>query len=88
MLARAKTMPGFIEFKSFKADDGERLSLVYWEDDETLRAWRNDIRHVEAQRAGRDRWYDYYRIDVAHIERSSRFLREATREASVGNTRS
>ncbi len=25
MLARAKTYPGFIDFKTFKADDGEHL---------------------------------------------------------------
>jgi len=77
MLARAKTMPGFVEFKSFKADDGERLSLVYWEDAETLRTWREDVRHREAQRIGRERWYDSFRIDVAHIERSKRFTRDA-----------
>lgn len=82
MLARAKTMPGFVEFKSFKAEDGERLSLVYWQDEETLRAWREDWRHREAQRIGRDRWYDYYQIDVAHIERSRRFTRDTPDEAA------
>lgn len=76
MLARAKTMPGFLEFKSFKADDGEKVSLVYWEDEETMRAWRHDVRHREAQRLGRDRWYDAYRIEVAHVERTKQFTRE------------
>src|SRR5579872_2977217 len=75
MFARAKTMPGFIEFKSFRADDGEKVSLVYWEDEETLRAWRQDERHREAQHLGREKWYDAYRIDVAQVIRSKTFHR-------------
>ena len=51
MSRTAKEMPGFVEFKSFKADDGERVSLVYWQDHETMAAWRNHPRHRIAQRA-------------------------------------
>ena len=32
MLERAKQMPGFIDFKSYKSDDGERLSVIHWQD--------------------------------------------------------
>jgi heme-degrading monooxygenase HmoA len=55
MLATAKTMPGFVEFKSFKAEDGERLSVVWWTDDESMGAWRQHARHLVAQRLGRER---------------------------------
>jgi heme-degrading monooxygenase HmoA len=75
MLARARSMPGFLEFKHFHADDGERLSLIYWESAETLRAWAEDAAHVVAQRRGRERWYSAYSIDVAEVVRSSRFAR-------------
>jgi heme-degrading monooxygenase HmoA len=75
MLARAKEMPGFIDFKSFKADDGERLSLVYWKDHDTLKAWRNDLRHQLAQRLGREKWYTQYRIEVTEILRENSFER-------------
>ena len=49
-------MPGFIDVKSFKADDGERLTVVWWENEETLKAWREQARHRVAQRTGRERW--------------------------------
>ena len=26
----ARTMPGFIDVKAFKAEDGERLTIVWW----------------------------------------------------------
>ena len=75
MLARARAMPGFLEFKHFQADDGERLSLIRWESAETLRAWAEDAEHAAAQRRGRERWYTAYSIDVAEVVRTSRFAR-------------
>lgn len=75
MLATAAEMPGFVEFKSFKADDGERVSLVYWQDHETMAAWRNHPRHRVAQSNGRSKWYSSYRIEVADIARQNTFAR-------------
>ena len=75
MLARARTMAGFVDFKSFRADDGERLSVIRWESQDTLRAWTDDLRHVVAQRLGREKWYDYFRVEVAEVVRSYGFDR-------------
>ena len=77
MLATARTMPGFVDVKAFKADDGERLTLVWWEDEDTLRAWRTHARHLVAQKLGREKWYEYYSIEVAEVKRSKRFDRAA-----------
>ena len=52
-----RTMPGFIDAKAFTAEDGERLTVIWWQDEETLRAWREQARHRIAQRLGRERWY-------------------------------
>jgi heme-degrading monooxygenase HmoA len=75
MFARAKTFPGFIDVKSFTADDGERLTVVWWQDEETLKAWAGDNAHRVAQEAGREKWYEYYKMDVAEIVRVSNFVR-------------
>ncbi len=74
MLATAKDMPGFIDFKSFKADDGERISVIWWQDLETLAAWRSHPRHLIAQQAGRSKWYESYRIEVAEVVRQNAFI--------------
>ena len=71
----ARSMPGFVDVKSFKAEDGERLTVVWWEDEATLRAWRTHARHLVAQQTGRERWYEYYDMDVAQIVRRKRFDR-------------
>jgi heme-degrading monooxygenase HmoA len=75
MLDRARRYPGFVAMKSFTADDGERLTVVWWENEDLLLAWRRDGRHVEAQRKGRERWYHYYHMEVASVMRESHFVR-------------
>jgi len=75
MEALARTMPGFVDVKAFKADDGERLTVVWWQDEATLRAWREEARHRVAQRLGRALWYQNYTLEVAEVVRSNTFQR-------------
>ena len=77
MEALARTMPGFVDVKAFKADDGERLTIVWWQDEETLRGWREQVRHRLAQRLGREKWYEYYKIEVAEVVRQNAFESKA-----------
>lgn len=75
MAAHARTFDGFIEMKAYKAEDGERLTMVWWKDEETLRVWATDARHRAAQALGRQKWYEYYKIEVAQIIRTNAFER-------------
>ena len=75
MEALARTMPGFIDVKAYKAEDGERLTVVWWQDEETLRAWRTNARHLVAQKTGREKWYQYYNLEVAEVVRTRQFER-------------
>jgi heme-degrading monooxygenase HmoA len=78
MLELARAMPGFRSFKSFAAPDGERLSVIEFESEETLRAWREHPEHREAQRRGRVDFYSEYRLQSCQPLRESRFQKEAT----------
>jgi heme-degrading monooxygenase HmoA len=73
-----KGNPGFIEAKGFTAADGERLTVVWWRDRESLRTWQEDLQHVKAKQAGRKHWYEYYKMEVAEVFRQSAFEREET----------
>ncbi|MEY4095270.1 MAG: hypothetical protein RLZZ53_2469 [Acidobacteriota bacterium] len=75
MANHAKTFQGVVAMKGFKADDGERLTVVWWTDEESLTVWANDLKHRAAQNLGREKWYEYYKIDVAQIIRSNNFDR-------------
>jgi heme-degrading monooxygenase HmoA len=73
MFALARTMPGLVDVKSFTADDGERVTLVTFADTESQRAWREHPEHRHAQRAGRDRFYAEYSIQVCDCTRVTTF---------------
>jgi len=75
MEALVRQNPGFIDVKSYRSEDGERLTLVWWKDEESLREWRNQVEHRAAQQAGREKWYQYYKMDVAKVIRESSFDR-------------
>ena len=68
-----KDNPGYVSHKGYQAPDGERLTLVWFKDEESLRAWKAHPRHAEAHRRGRERWYEHYTLDVAQVVRSTRF---------------
>ena len=69
MLERAKAMPGFVEFKSYRSDDGERVSVIQFATRADHDAWARDVEHRLAQQAGRDSFYAEYRITVASVDR-------------------
>ena len=73
-----RDQPGYVSHKSYGAADGERLTLVWFRDQETLRSWKMQPRHLEAQRRGRERWYEFYEIEVAEVVRTSSFKRAGT----------
>ena len=75
MLELAESMPGFISYKLYTSEDGERASIVEFESPEHLRAWREHPEHREAQKTGRERFYESYTLHVAEPTRESRFER-------------
>ena len=73
----ARQMPGYIAHKAFAAEDGERLTLVEFESEEAIAAWRMHPEHVEAQRNGRSKFYSEFRLSVCEVLREQRFKRDA-----------
>jgi heme-degrading monooxygenase HmoA len=73
MERRARTRPGFVDFKTFVADDGERVSIVIFDSFEHEAAWRDDPEHRRAQRRGRELFYEQYAISICEQRRSRRF---------------
>ena len=76
MLEIARAMPGFLSYKVYVAEDGERCSVIEFDSPENLRAWREHPDHRAAQTKGRERFYEEYTLHVAEPERESRFSRD------------
>jgi heme-degrading monooxygenase HmoA len=73
MYELASAMPGYISYKDFAAADGEGVSIVEFESQETLAAWREHPEHKAAQQRGREEFFSAYHIQVCTPVRESRF---------------
>ena len=67
---------GCLEFHSLCEGDDE-IALSYWPSEEHIRAWKAHADHLQAQRLGRERWYESYSVEVAQVTRQYRHPRSA-----------
>lgn len=73
MLELAAQQPGFLGVDSARSPDGFGITVSYWRDETSIKAWREHPAHTPVQQAGRDRWYERFAIHVARVERSYQF---------------
>ena len=71
----ARTMPGYRSHKVFVADDGERVTIVEFEDEAGQREWATNVEHVAAKKVGRESFYSQYSLQICHVTRETRFAR-------------
>lgn len=71
----ARSIPGFVETKTFVAEDGERATIVTFADGASHQVWRDHSRHRVAQRNGIAQYYSEYSIAVGETSYASMFER-------------
>jgi heme-degrading monooxygenase HmoA len=64
----ARQQPGFLGIESVRGDDGVGITVSYWTDLESIRAWKANAEHREAQRRGKSEWYSHYVTRVCRVE--------------------
>ncbi|MCZ6594841.1 MAG: antibiotic biosynthesis monooxygenase [Bacteroidetes bacterium] len=69
----ARQQPGFLDFEQAKENIG--ITISYWESLEAIASWKANLDHLEAQKIGKDRWYEWYKIRICKIEREYSFQR-------------
>jgi len=73
MIERASQQPGFLGIESARDEAGRGLTVSYWSDEQSIKAWKADAEHLVAQKLGRDKWYADFALRVAKVERVYRF---------------
>src|SRR5881628_4223454 len=66
-------IPGFISIKAYTGEDGEEIDLVRFANEEALKAWKEQPEHREAQRRGREEFYDHYSVQACKVVRDYEF---------------
>ena len=74
MAELASGMPGYRGHKVFVAEDGERVTIVEFEDAASQRAWATQVDHVAARRQGRAAFYAEYSLQVCELVRGTHFV--------------
>lgn len=67
MVELASSQPGFLGLES--ARNGIGITVSYWSDTESIRAWKTDLEHQEAQKSGHRKWYSAYKVRITRVER-------------------
>ncbi len=67
MVTLAAEQPGFLGVES--AREGVGITVSYWADLESIRTWKANAEHQEAQRLGREQWYAAFKTRIARVER-------------------
>ena len=62
---------GFISIERFESltTPGKMLSISFFRDEESVKAWRNIEQHRAAQKMGRNKFFENYRLRVASVIR-------------------
>ncbi len=61
---------GYIGHDSVSTADGRAITVSYWKDAPSAAKWRAHVRHSQVRDEGRARWYHWYRLIVAEVERA------------------
>jgi heme-degrading monooxygenase HmoA len=67
MATLAARQPGYLGMET--ARDGIGITVSYWESLDAIENWKRQADHQQAQRLGRERWYEAYRIRISKVER-------------------
>ena len=68
MVALAQQQDGYLGVDSAREEIG--ITVSYWRDEAAIKAWKQQVDHVEAREQGRGKWYGSYSLRVAKVERA------------------
>ena len=70
MSEMAAQQPGYLGFESTRDETGLGITVSYWADEAAIIGWKAVAQHLLAQKLGKTRWYEYYTLRVAKVERA------------------
>ena len=72
MVKLASSQPGFLGMESVRHEMG--ITISYWESLEAIQKWKQNERHLIAQKQGQSEWYHRYKTRICKVDRDYEFL--------------
>ena len=69
----ARQQPGFLGVESWRDSNGSGVTISYWTDLASIRAWRDNLEHRSAQEKGKKTWYESFQLRICRVEQSHSF---------------
>jgi heme-degrading monooxygenase HmoA len=66
MLELAAQQEGFLGVESARNEVG--ITVSYWQNLAAIKKWKENSRHLLAQKYGREKWYEIYKVRICIIE--------------------
>ena len=66
---------GYLGAERYYNDDGYHVSIIMFKTQADIVEWKLNPVHKQAQKLGKERWYDYYNVKVCKVEREYEFNR-------------
>jgi len=67
MVNLASQQTGFLGIESAREEVG--ITVSYWADLESIKKWKANLEHQEAQKIGREKWYSSFKTRISKVER-------------------
>ena len=71
MVELANQQDGFLGMDSARSEIG--ITVSYWESLESIRKWKQNLDHLDAQRKGISKWYEKYTVRICLVEKEYSF---------------
>jgi heme-degrading monooxygenase HmoA len=67
----AKQQEGYLGIESAREEIG--ITVSYWQSLEAIKNWKANADHLMAQKYGREKWYESYKVRICRVERDYGF---------------
>ncbi len=71
MMELSEQQDGFLGIESVREKLG--ITVSYWRDLESIKKWKMNTDHLQAQQKGRSDWYKNYKVRICLVERDYGF---------------
>ena len=67
MVKLAEQQPGFLGLESAK--ENISITVSYWNNLTSIKQWKANVNHIEAQKSGHTTWYDSFKVRISKVDR-------------------
>ena len=71
MIDLVKSQEGFLGFETAQEKIG--ITVSYWKNLKSITAWKNNFEHQDAQKLGKENFYQTFKVRISKIEKDYHF---------------